>query len=282
MKNYKNISKIKLFIIKSTLFLGQKTLIGRGLVRKKLINFINYLIQYGTYKESRFICDVNGIPFNFYNDKLTNIKLYFGRSENKEINFVKKNSSDNSVFIDIGSNMGLYTQNIAFLINNNRRIKIIAIDANHINNFRLKENLKLIKYKTPNIFSFVKIKNCAVGNRNTRLNLNFSKGLANGIISKKKLKNNLSVKCTRLIDIINQEKIKFITNLKIDIEGFEDRVLISFLNKCKKKLFPINIILEHSMKEYWNKDLIQFLLTKGYKQVFKNNSNMIFSLPTKS
>ena len=281
MKNYKNISKIKLFIIKSTLFLGQKTLIGRGLVRKKLINFINYLIQYGTYKESRFICDVNGIPFNFYNDKLTNIKLYFGRSENKEINFVKKNSSDNSVFIDIGSNMGLYTQNIAFLINNNRRIKIIAIDANHINNFRLKENLKLIKYKTPNIFSFVKIKNCAVGNRNTRLNLNFSKGLANGIISKKKLKNNLSVKCTRLIDIINQEKIKFITNLKIDIEGFEDRVLISFLSKCKKKLFPINIILEHSMKEYWNKDLIQFLLTKGYKQVFKNNSNIVFSFPTK-
>ena len=282
MKNYKNISKIKLFIIKSTLFLGQKTLIGRGLVRKKLINFINYLIQYGTYKESRFICDVNGIPFNFYNDKLTNIKLYFGRTENKEINFVKKNSSDNSVFIDIGSNMGLYTQNIAFLINNNRRIKIIAIDANHINNFRLKENLKLIKYKTPNIFSFVKIKNCAVGNRNMRLNLNFSNGLANGIISKKKLKNNLSVKCTRLIDIINQEKIKFITNLKIDIEGFEDRVLISFLSKCKKKLFPINIILEHSMKEYWNKDLIQFLLTKGYKQVFKNNSNIIFSLPTKS
>ena len=282
MKNYKNISKIKLFIIKSTLFLGQKTLIGRGLVRKGLINFINYLIKRGTYKESRFICDVNGVPFNFYNDKLTNIKLYFGRSENKEINFVKKNSSDNSVFIDIGSNMGLYTQNIAFLINNNRRIKIIAIDANHINNFRLKENLKLIKYKTPNIFSFVKIKNCAVGNRNTRLNLNFSKGLANGIISKKKLKNNLSVKCTRLIDIINQEKIEFITNLKIDIEGFEDRVLISFLSKCKKKLFPINIILEHSMKEYWNKDLIQFLLTKGYKQVFKNNSNMIFSLPTKS
>ena len=282
MKNYKNISKIKLFIIKSTLFLGQKTLIGRGLIRKKLINFINYLIQYGTYKESRFICDVNGIPFNFYNDKLTNIKIYFGRSENKELNFIKKNSPDNSVFIDIGSNMGLYTQNIAFLINNNRRIKIIAIDANHINNFRLKENLKLIKYKTPNIFSFVKIKNCAVGNRNTRLNLNFSKGLANGIISKKKLNNNLSVKCTRLIDVINQEKIKFITNLKIDIEGFEDRVLISFLSKCKKKLFPINIILEHSMKEYWNKDLIQFLLTKGYKQVFKNNSNMIFSLPTKS
>ena len=281
MKNYKNISKIKLFIIKSTLFLGQKTLIGRGLVRKGLINFINYLIQRGTYKESRFICDVNGVPFNFYNDKLTNIKIYFGRSENKELNFIKKNSSDNSVFIDIGSNMGLYTQNIAFLINSNRRIKIIAIDANHINNFRLKENLKLIKYKTPNIFSFVKIKNCAVGNRNMRLNLNFSNGLANGIISKKKLKNNLSVKCTRLIDIINQEKIKFITNLKIDIEGFEDRVLISFLNKCKKKLFPINIILEHSMKEYWSKDLIKFLLKKGYKQVFKNNSNIIFSFPIK-
>lgn len=278
MKNNKYISETKLILVKTILFLGQKTFIGRGQLRKKLIDFINFLMRRGSFKASRFICYINGVPFNFYNDKLTNIKFYFGRTENKELNFIKEKSLDNTVFIDIGSNMGLYTQNIASLINVNRKIKIISIDANHINNFRLRKNLNLINSKNFNIFSFIKIKNCAVGKYNTRLNLDFSNGLANGIISKKKSKKSLSVKCIKLIDIINDEKIKFITNLKIDIEGFEDRVLITFLKKCKKSLYPKNIILEHSMKKYWNEDLIKFLIKKGYEQIFKNKSNIILSL----
>ena len=276
MKYSKNISKIKLLIVKTIIFLGQKTFIGRGQIRRKIVDFINYYIDHGQIKESRFICKVNGVPFNFYNDKLTGIKIYFGRNENKEINFIKKNCHNNSVFVDIGSNMGLYTQNIAFMINEKKKIKIISIDANPINIFRLRENLKLLRYKIPNIFSFVKIKNCAVGNRNTKLKLNFSNGLANGFISKDK--KGTSVNCRKLIDIVNQEKLNFITSLKIDIEGFEDKVLITYLKNCKKKLFPKNIILEHSSKELWNDDLIKFLFENGYKNIFENKSNLILSL----
>ena len=269
---------LKILIIKTILYLGQRTFIGRGLIRKHLIEFINYLIDRGSFKKERFICKVNNVPFNFYNDTLTNIKIYFGRNEKKEIDFIKRNLSNNSVFIDIGSNMGLYTQNIAFLINNNRKIKIVAIDANHINNFRLKENLKLLKYKIPNIFSFVKIKNCAVANRNAKLNLDISHGLAEGAISKKKSKKNLVVKSMKLTHIINLEKINFITCLKIDVEGFEDRVLIPFFKTCKKKLYPKNIILEHSSKKLWKKDLIKFLYKNGYKQIYNNKANLILTL----
>ena len=82
--------------------------------------------------------------------------------------------------------MGFYTQYIASIINDTNKIKIISIDAHPINNFRLIENLKLLKKKIPNIFSFVKIKSCAVGDRNTTLNLNYSHGLANAFISKDK------------------------------------------------------------------------------------------------
>ena len=110
------------------------------------------------------------------------------------------------------------------------------------------------------------------------MNLDFSYGLANGTISKKNSKHSLIVRCKRLIDIVNQEKLNFITNLKIDIEGYEDRVLIPFFKVCKKKLFPKNIILEHSMKIYWKTNLIKFLEKKGYKKIFKNNSNIIFTL----
>ena len=274
-KKNKSTSELQIRIVKFLLYLGQKTIFGRGQLRKKLIVLINYIIGYGSIKESRFICNVNSVPFNFYNDKLTFIKIYFGRSNLDEIDFIKKNSPNKSVFIDIGSNMGFYTQFIAAIIKKKRQIKIISIDALPINNFRLKENLRLLKKKIPNIFSLVKIKNCAVGDRNTNMNLNFSYGLANAFITKNK--KDIKVKCRKLINIVNEEKLKYITNLKIDIEGYEDKVLISFLRSCKKKLIPKNIILEHSEKKIWKNNLIKFLFKFGYREIFKNKSNIILN-----
>ena len=274
-KKNKSISELQIRIVKFLMYLGQKTYLGRGQLRKQLIILINYIIGYGSLKESRFICNVNNVPFNFYNDKLTFIKIYFGRSNLDEIDFIKKNSPNKSVFIDIGSNMGFYTQFIAAIIEKKRQIKIISIDALPINNFRLKKNLRLLKKKVPNIFSLVKIKNCAVGDQNTKLNLNFSYGLANAFITKNK--KDIKVKCRKLINIVNEEKLKYITNLKINIEGYEDKVLISFLRSCKKKLIPKNIILEHSEKKIWKNNLIKFLFKFGYREIFKNKSNIILN-----
>ena len=274
-KKNKFTSELKIQIVKFLLYLGQKTIFGRGQLRKQLIVLINYIIGYGSLKDSRFICNVNNVPFNFYNDKLTFIKIYFGRSNLEEIDFIKNNSPNKSVFIDIGSNMGFYTQFIAAIIEKKRQIKIISIDALPINNFRLKENLKLLKKKIPNIFSLVKIKNCAVGDRNTKLNLDYSHGLANAFITKNK--KDISVKSRKLINIVNEEKLKYITNLKIDIEGYEDKVLISFLRSCKKKLIPRNIILEHSEKKIWKNNLLKFLFKFGYQEISKNKSNIILN-----
>ena len=267
--------ELKIQIVQFLLYLGQKTIFGRGQLRKQLIVLINYIIGYGSLKDSRFICNVNNVPFNFYNDKLTFIKIYFGRSNLEEIDFIKNNSPNKSVFIDIGSNMGFYTQFIAEIIEKKRQIKIISIDALPINNFRLKENLRLLKKKIPNIFSLVKIKNCAVGDRNTKLNLDYSHGLANAFITKNK--KDISVKSRKLINIVNEEKLKYITNLKIDIEGYEDKVLISFLRSCKKKLIPRNIILEHSEKKIWKNNLLKFLFKFGYQEISKNKSNIILN-----
>ena len=278
LKKSEEISKLKIILVKIILFLGQKTILGRGQIRNQINNFINYFIGYGNLKKSRFVCKVNKIPFNFYNDRLTGIKFYFGRNEKEEINFIKKNSHNDSIFIDIGANMGLYTQNIASLNSKRRKIKIIAIESNPINAHRLNENLKLLKKRIPNIFSITKIKNYAVGNKSKKMNFNFSNGLANGFLTNKKDKKNILVKCKKLIDVVKEEKLDYITNLKIDIEGSEDLVLIPFLKNCKKNLYPSNIIVEHSSQKLWSKDLIKFLYMYGYKKILKNKSNLILSL----
>ena len=270
---------MKFFIVKSILFIGQRTFIGRGQIRKILINLINFLIPSHNSLKMRFICYVKNVPFNFYNDNLTGIKVYFGRNEVKEIDFIKNNSTDKTIFIDIGANMGLYTQNIAFLNSPDRKIKIISIEPNPINIDRLKKNIALLKGKIKNINRLVKVIQCAVGKDNHKKKLDFSSGFATGIISKRKNdKNCILVNCRKLYNIIKDENLSYITNLKIDIEGYEDRALIPFFNTAKKSLFPKNILLEHSSSNRWKKDLIKFLFKKGYKVVFKNKSNLALTL----
>ena len=269
----------KFFIVKIILFFGQNTILGRGKIRRGLVYLINIFIPSGNQFKARFTCYVKNVPFKFYNDNLTGIKFYFGRNEVREIEFIKKRSPNNSVFIDIGANMGLYTQNIANLNNKNRKIKIISIEPNPINCRRLKENVLLLKNKIKNINELVKIKSCAVGDVNTKKNLNFSNGLANGYISNnKKDKQSLLINCRKLYDIIKEENLTYITNLKIDIEGYEDKALIPFFYKAKKTLFPTNILIEHSGKQFWENDLIKFLFKIGYKKVFKNKSNLALTL----
>ena len=276
-KKNKSASELQIRIVKFLLYLGQKTIFGRGQLRKKLIVLINYIIGYGSIKESRFICNVNSVPFNFYNDKLTFIKIYFGRSNLDEIDFIKKNSPNKSVFIDIGSNMGFYTQFIAAIIEKKRQIKIISIDALPINNFRLKENLRLLKKKIPNIFSLVKIKNCAVGDQNTKLNLDYSHGLANAFITKNK--KDISVKSRKLINIVNEERLKYITNLKIDIEGYEDKALKPFFETAPITMYPENIVIEYTSHLEWeDKDFVNYLNNKGYRQIIKTRGNLCLSL----
>ena len=270
---------MKFFIVKFILFIGQRTFIGRGKIRKILINLINFLIPSHNSLKIRFICYVKNVPFNFYNDNLTGIKVYFGRNEVKEIDFIKNNSPNKSIFIDIGANMGLYTQNIAFLNSLDRKIKIISIEPNPINVDRLKKNIILLQGKIKNIKRLVKVIKCAVDKDNYKKKLDFSSGFATGNISKNKnVKNSILVNCRKLYDIVKEENIKYITNLKIDIEGYEDRALIPFFNSSKKSLFPKNILLEHSSSKLWKKDLIKFLLKKGYKVVFKNKSNLALTL----
>ena len=269
----------KFFIVKIILFFGQYTILGRGKLRRGLVYLINIFIPSGNQLKARFTCYVKNVPFKFYNDNLTGIKFYFGRNEVQEIEFIKKNSTHNSVFVDIGANMGLYTQNIANLNNKNKKIKVIAIEPNPINCARLKENIMLLKYRIKNINKLVTIKSCAVGNINKKVILNFSNGLANGYISKnKKNKNSIFINCKKLYDIVNEENLSYITNLKIDIEGYEDKALIPFFHKAKKSLFPKNILIEHSGKQFWENDLIKFLFKLGYKKVFKNKSNLALTL----
>lgn len=82
-----------------------------------------------------------------------------------------------------------------------------------------------------------------------------------------------------LLNIIESNKITHITNLKIDIEGYEDKCLVPFFNSANKKLYPKNIVIEAGLKNAWGINLIDFLKSHDYKILNNSKSNnLILSL----
>jgi FkbM family methyltransferase len=270
-------TSLRIFIIKFFLFLGQRTFIGRGKLRALIIKIIRIIIFKNSIEnhiQKDFAVSILGVPFVFFIDKAIGYKLYFCRSERKEIFFVKKNITDNTVFFDIGANMGIYTQMVASMFDKIKNSIIIAIEPDPLNCFRIKKNLSLLEKKIPNIFNLVKIEECGVGESSKEMYLNRNNGPANGMIIDSYEKNSIKVKVKTLLEIIEVNKISHITNLKIDIEGYEDKALLPFFKNANKELYPKNIIIEY----FLNRSILDYLKSIGYKISFMNASNAILQL----
>ena len=99
------------FSLKTLIFLGKYTFLGRGVLKRYLINFIETISTRSTYNlnKSIFSTKIYNFFIYFYSDKKTEMKIYFQRKENKEIQYIKNNLENNSWFIDVGSNIGLYS-----------------------------------------------------------------------------------------------------------------------------------------------------------------------------
>ena len=269
---------LRIFFVKFFLFLGQRTFIGRGKLRALIIKIIRIIIFKNSNEnhiQKDFTVSILGVPFVFFFDKSIGYKFYFCRSERKEIFFVKKNTGDNTVFFDIGANMGIYTQMIASSFDKIKNSIIIVIEPDPLNIFRLKQNLRLLEKKIPNIFNLVKIEECGVGNNNVEMYLSKINGPANNRVVDSFENNSIKIKMKTLLEIIEVNKISHITNLKIDIEGYEDKALLPFFKDASKELYPKNIIIEHSVTGMW---IVNYLTTIGYKIFYINRANAILQL----
>jgi len=268
----------KIFIIKFFLFFGQRTFFGRSLFKYLILKLFRIILFNNSNKnniQKDFIVSILGVPFLFFLDKSIGYKLYFCRSERKEIFFVIKNTRDNTVFFDIGANIGIYTQMIASGFDKIKNSRIIAIEPDPFNVFRLKQNLRLLEKKIPNIFNLVKIEECGVGDNNLEKYLSKVYGPANNRVIDSFETNSIKIKIKTLLEIIEVNKISHITNLKIDIEGYEDKALLPFFKDASKELYPKNIIIEHSMNGMW---IVHYLTSIGYKIFYINRANAILQL----
>ena len=273
-------NNFKIFLIKFIIFVGSKTFLGRGQIRKLLVVLIESIQSSIKFNKSKPLFKINFYDFQiyYYGDSQTGTKLYFQRNESKEIKYLKKNFEPNSWFIDVGANVGLYTLNISNLNNHNFNVKTLSIEPSPTTFFRLKENLKLLIKRNKHVKNKTYLENIAVGNIKSSGFIDNKTDYANvKVLDRPNKKKNLltKIKINRIINIIKKYKIHKIYCMKIDTEGFEHVILKDFFKQNNYTYYPKVLIIEHNNNAGFKK--INKLITKeGYKILFTTNSNTIY------
>jgi len=85
----------------------------------------------------------------------------------------------------------------------------------------------------------------------------------------------IKVPSLRLERILGQADISKVDGLKIDVEGFEDRVLTGFFRDTPPALWPGAVVIEHLSKDEWCDDIIADMRARGYQEAGKTRSNTL-------
>ena len=89
----------------------------------------------------------------------------------------------------------------------------------------------------------------------------------------------IAVPSLRLERILTDAGAKHVDALKIDVEGYEDRVLTGFFREAPQTLWPRAIVIEHLSRREWLDDCIADMLARGYIQSGKTRSNSMLLRP---
>lgn len=88
----------------------------------------------------------------------------------------------------------------------------------------------------------------------------------------------ITVSIRKLADVINERDFGCADLLKIDVEGFEDRVLAPFFRDTPGALWPRAVLLEDVHRDLWEDDIVERMRSIGYFQSARTESNLLLAL----
>lgn len=192
--------------------------------------------------------------------------------DSQERQVIASLASDKAVFIDIGSNMALYSFSAAAAFKNFKNTRILAIEPHPIISRRLAFNLSL----NPQL----PIEQITVGLAKQDGREKIISPTSNLGESRLLKKNDAvvdeiyEVQVKTLMNLLKEKRINRIDGIKIDIEGHEEIVLAPFLEESPENLLPRVIIIENNYLK-WKEDLIALAENRGYTDKTNTRNNII-------
>lgn len=186
-----------------------------------------------------------------------------------EIDFLKAGLAQDSAFVDIGANIGLYSVALGKQLAGGGRV--ISIEPNPVCCERLKYNLAVNKLSNVTLFPV------AVGDFSGRARLKIhNNDLAIAQTIRDDAGGDFEVR--PLLAILDEAGVQQIAAMKIDIEGFEQAALEPFFKSAPARRWPGRICIEHLGDKV---EVMALLQRCGYRLVknTRNNSLLVRETP---
>jgi FkbM family methyltransferase len=183
----------------------------------------------------------------------------------REMNFMKEFLREGDVFLDLGAHIGMFTLVASRAVGQTG--KVVSLEPNPQSYHRLCQHLQMNSIENVialNVAASDKEEICTMG-----LTQDDQAGTNSLLFNELRPQesSSTSIECYPLADILRQCDISVIRGAKIDIEGYEYRVLKHFFSHTRKEFYPEFIIVEYIsfMKELAGGSTVDLLLDQGYK-----------------
>ena len=212
-----------------------------------------------------------GASFRFYHQaSATERGALFNPDYNlAELDFLRAHSPRGGVFVDVGANVGTYALALARHVG--AQGKVIAIEPHPVTHARLKFN------REASAAAQVTLVAAAAGPADGELLIETDGDNlgASHIVTDQPAGNAFRVPALRLQRILEEAGVSQVDALKIDIEGFEDRVLTGFFKQAPATLWPRAVVIEHLSRNEWLADCIADMRARGYAESGRTRSNTL-------
>lgn len=178
-----------------------------------------------------------------------------------------------TLFLDIGANCGVFTVPLARVVAGGSRF--FAFEPNPVMAERLKYNLSINEIDDP-----VHVERVALGREEGTAELivhsvNYGQSSLKSV-RKRRQAGKLTVPVKPLLPYLEDADSFDVCLLKIDVEGYEDAVLMPWLAAADGKNMPDGILMETAHTNQWGGDLLGAIERAGYVREFEEEGNTLF------
>ncbi|MGY3236805.1 FkbM family methyltransferase [Bradyrhizobium sp. USDA 4472] len=214
-----------------------------------------------------------GASFRFYHQgSATERGALFNPDYNiDELDFLRQHTAVGGTFVDVGANVGTFALVMARHVGTDG--KVVAIEPHPLTFGRLSFNHAASKATQ------VRLVQAAAGDSDGELMIESGGGNlgATHVVTGAAGADAIKVPSLRLTRILDEAGVTRVDSLKIDVEGFEDRVLIGFFRDARQALWPRAVVIEHLSQNEWQQDCIADMVARGFTIARKTRSNTFLS-----
>ncbi len=186
-----------------------------------------------------------------------------------ELDFLREYAPAGGTFVDVGANVGTYALALARHVGASGTV--IAIEPHPVIHARLAFN------RSASGLAQVRLVAAAAGDSDGEVLIETDGDNlgASHVVTGRASEHAFKVPSLTLQHILADAGVASVDALKIDVEGFEDRVLIGFFAEAPQALWPRAVVIEHLSRNEWQKDCIADLIARGYREAGRTRSNTL-------